>query len=139
MMNFDAFLAAPLLIQVHASAATASLVLGLVQILGPKGTLPHRAMGISFVILMMIVAGTAFFIRQINDGGFSFIHLFIPLTAFGLFGIVRNARAGKAAGHASSARSVFFAALLLPGLFAFMPGRLMHRIFLDWLPVTGSS
>jgi uncharacterized membrane protein len=128
-MNIDPFLTAPLIIQIHVVAALGSLGLGAVQMLGPKGTLPHRALGVSFVALMTIVAGTAIFIRQANDGGFSFIHLFVPITAIGLVGIVRNARAGRGASHAGAARSVFLAALMLPGLFAFMPGRLMHTIF----------
>lgn len=127
-MDVDVFLRAPLIIQVHALSALSALAIGLVQILGPKGTLPHRTLGIAFVTLMAVVAGTAVFIRNINDGGFSFIHIFVPVTAVGLFGLVRNVRSNGTE-HGRAARNLFFFALMIPGFFAFMPGRLMWNIF----------
>ena len=41
-MTLVPLLAAPLVIVVHAFAAMAAFALGLVQLLAPKGTLPHR-------------------------------------------------------------------------------------------------
>ncbi len=128
-MNFEAFLNAPVHIQVHAVAALSALVVGGIQILGPKGTLPHRTLGIAFVVLMVITATTAIFIRQIFDGWPSPIHLFIPLTFVGLWGLVRTARAGGGADHGKQVRGLFFGALLIPGLVSFAPGRLMWVTF----------
>jgi uncharacterized membrane protein len=104
-------------------------VVGAIQILGPKGTLPHRTLGIAFVVLMVITATTAIFIRQIFDGWPSPIHLFIPLTFVGLWGLVRTARAGGGADHGKQVRGLFFGALLIPGLVSFAPGRLMWVTF----------
>ena len=39
-MDLGAFAAAPAVIQLHAICATGALVLGAVQLAGPKGTLP---------------------------------------------------------------------------------------------------
>lgn len=127
--DFSAFFRAPLIIQIHAGAAIAALVLGAVQMLAPKGTIPHRTLGYIWAALMVTVAFTAIFIRQINPGGFSFIHIFVPLTFFGLYGVITHARAMRGDKHRNAVFGLFFGALLVPGLFAFMPGRLMYQMF----------
>lgn len=127
--NPGAFSRAPVIIQIHAGAAIAALVLGLVQMFAPKGTIPHRSLGYVWALLMVVTATTAIFIRQINPGGFSFIHIFVPLTFFGLFGVITHARALRTDKHRNAVFGLFFGALVIPGLFAFMPGRLMFQIF----------
>lgn len=127
--DFSAFARAPLIIQVHAGAAIAAVVLGLVQLMAPKGTLPHRTLGYVWAALMLTTALTAIFIRQINDGQFSFIHIFVPLTLFGLFGMITHARALRTDRHRNTVLGLFIGALIVPGLFAFMPGRLMWQMF----------
>jgi uncharacterized membrane protein len=127
-MNFAVFLEAPLIIQVHALSAIGALVVGLVQFLGPKGNLPHRMLGYLFVGLMITTASTAIFIRQINDGNFSPIHIFVPLTFIGLFGLVRSAMRRDGSKHRREVSSLMFGALMIPGLFAFIPGRLMWQV-----------
>lgn len=127
-MDLQVFLAAPLVIQVHAFAALSALVIGVVQFVGPKGSLPHRTLGTAFVLLMVVTATTAIFIRQINDGSFSPIHLFVPLTFAGLYGLVRHARAGRGGKHGKDAKGLLFGALLIPGILAFIPGRLMWAV-----------
>ncbi|MGE0719502.1 MAG: hypothetical protein AB7P02_28935, partial [Alphaproteobacteria bacterium] len=68
--------AAPLVIQLHAWAAMGAFALGLVQLVAPKGTLPHRTLGWIWVVLMAVVAVSAFFIHQIRlIGPWSPIHL----------------------------------------------------------------
>lgn len=124
--NFGAFLKAPFVIQLHASTAIGALVLGTVQMFAPKGTIPHRAVGYVWAVLMVTTAISAIFIRQINDGGFSFIHIFVPLTLMAVYGMIANARRGLINKHRNAVYGAFFGALVIPGLFAFMPGRLMH-------------
>lgn len=126
-MNIDAFLQAPLHIQVHAIAALAALGLGVVQFAAPKGTIPHRALGYVWVGLMLVVAGTAYFIRT-NEGQFSWIHLLIPVTLAGVVWLSALARTGNVKRHRISAFVLFFAALITPGLFTLIPGRLMHAV-----------
>jgi uncharacterized membrane protein len=128
-MNLQAFLDASPVIQVHALAAIAALLLGAVQLFGPKGTLPHRWLGLVWAGLMALAAITAIFIREVNAGGFSFIHLFIPLTLFGLVGLARSVRPGARKGsHRRLVLTLYLAALVLPGLFTLVPGRLMHSV-----------
>lgn len=127
-LNLAPFMAAGWIVQLHVIAAITALVLGAVQLVAPKGTLPHRTLGYGFAILMLTVAITAIFIREINQGDFSFIHIFVPLTLLGLFGMIANARQMKVDKHRNAVMGLFFGALILPGLFAFMPGRLMWQI-----------
>lgn len=129
-MNWHYFAEASWVIQLHVVCATGALLVGSVQLLGPKGTLPHRTLGSLFVVLMVFTASTAIFIRQINDGQFSPIHIFVPMTFLGLWGLVRGAMKGDRQRHRQTVRGLFFGALLIPGLFAFIPGRLMYAVFL---------
>lgn len=127
-MNIEVFLTAPWHIQLHALSALGALGLGIVQFTAPKGTIPHRTLGYVWVALMVVTAVSAIFIRQINEGGFSFIHLFVPLTLFGVVEISIRARRGLTGKHRSSALGLFIGALILPGLFSFLPGRLMWQV-----------
>lgn len=127
-MDIDAFLAAPWHIQLHAASAIAAVGLGAVQLAAPKGTLPHRQLGYVWVALMLVVAVTAIFIRE--SGGFSWIHIFVPLTLFGVAGLVVQARRHRRRGHRITAWALFAGALITPGLFTLLPGRLMHTVFL---------
>jgi len=125
-MNIEAFLAAPWHIQLHAASAIAAVLLGAVQLVAPKGTLPHRQLGYVWVALMLTVAITAIFIR--TSGSFSWIHIFVPLTLFGVAGLIIQARKGLVAKHRGTVLGVYLGALLIPGAFSFLPGRLMHTV-----------
>ena len=53
-----------------------AFVLGVVQLAGPKGTLPHRTLGYIWVGLMLVVAASSFAIQGMRQlGPFSAIHL----------------------------------------------------------------
>jgi len=68
-------------IPVHALAAMAAFVLGFIQLVAPKGTLPHRTMGWIWVLLMLVVAASSFWIHQIKLwGSWSPIHLLSIFT-----------------------------------------------------------
>ncbi len=62
-MSLAPLLNAPLVIQLHAVAAFAALLLGIVQFASPKGTLPHRTVGWIWVVLMLTIAVSSFWIH----------------------------------------------------------------------------
>ena len=62
-MTLDPFLAAPQPIPVHAIAALVAMVLGGLQLWGPKCTRNHRTLGYIWVGLMAIVTFSGFFIH----------------------------------------------------------------------------
>jgi uncharacterized membrane protein len=65
-MSLAPLLNAALAIPLHAFAAMAAFVLGIVQFAAPKGTLPHRTLGWIWVVLMLSVAINSFWIHQIR-------------------------------------------------------------------------
>lgn len=146
-MSLEPLLAAPWHIQLHAAAAMSAFVLGCVQFLAPKGTLPHRTIGPIWVVLMAIVTITAVFIVHPRPEGapitahFTFIHyIFIPLTTSGLiYGLFRIAQGGKSLKrHGKTFAGLFAGGLIIAGLFSFIPGRIMHDVVFN-KRLSGSS
>jgi uncharacterized membrane protein len=116
-------------IQVHAFAAMAAFALGLVQFAAPKGTLPHRTIGWIWIVLLAVVALSSFWIHEIRlVGPFSPIHLISIFTLTMLPLAVLHARRHRVERHRRAMISTFLGALLIAGLFALLPGRIMHAV-----------
>ena len=108
----------------------AAFALGLVQFALPKGTTRHRVTGWLWVTLMVIVSVTAFFIHELRVWGpWSPIHLLAIFTLVMLPLAVLHARNHRVANHKRAMVSIFLGALVIAGLFTFMPGRIMHAVF----------
>jgi len=128
-MSLEPLFQASMAIQVHAFAAMAAFVLGIVQLVGPKGTLPHRLVGWMWVVLMTVVAMTAFWIHELRMiGPWSPIHLLSFVTLGTLPFMIMAARQHKVNAHRTAAFSLFFGALIIAGLFTFVPGRIMYEV-----------
>lgn len=118
-------------IQLHAIAATGAFVLGAIQLAGPKGTLPHRIVGSVWVLLMLVVCISAFFIHELRIWGpWSPIHLLAIFTLVMLPLAVWRAHNHAVEQHRRAMLGLFFGALFIAGLFTFLPGRIMHRVVL---------
>lgn len=116
-------------IKIHLAVVVTALVLGAAQLLGPKGTTAHRVMGWSWVALMLTAAISSLFIRVVNNGAFSFIHLFAVWTLIAAPLGVYFARRHKVLPHSRMMSNLFYGGLILAGVFAFLPGRLMWQMF----------
>lgn len=128
-MSLTPLLNAALPIPLHALAAIAAFVLGLVQLLAPKGTLPHRTLGWIWVALMAVVAGSSFWINEIRlVGPWSPIHLLSILSLVMLVVGVHAARSHNVSRHRKTMFWIFSGALVIAGLFTFLPGRIMHAV-----------
>ncbi|MGP0092775.1 MAG: DUF2306 domain-containing protein [Xanthobacteraceae bacterium] len=116
-------------IQLHAFAAMAAFGLGVVQLAAPKGTLPHRTIGWVWVTLMLVVSISAFFIHQLRIWGpWSPIHLLAIFTLVMLPLAVLAARRHAVERHRRTMLGIFLGALVIAGLFTFLPGRIMHAV-----------
>ena len=116
-------------IPVHAFAAMAAFVLGVVQLAAPKGTLPHRTLGWIWVGLMLAVAASSFWIHQIRLASpWSPIHLLSIFTLVTVPLGVWRAHRHRVADHRRVMRLVFSGALGIAGLFTLLPGRIMHAV-----------
>jgi len=128
-MTLAPLLNASPVIQAHAYFALAALALGAVQLAAPKGTLPHRSIGWTWVALMMGVAGTSLFIHTIRLWGpWSPIHLLSLFTlAIVPLGLMR-ARRHEVGAHRAIMMWTYGLALVAAGLFTLAPGRIMHAV-----------
>ena len=116
-------------IQLHAFAALAAFGLGAAQLAAPKGTLPHRAVGWAWVTLMVIVAGSSFWIHELRVWGpWSPIHLLSIYTLATLPLAAMHARRHRVEKHRKAMIAIFVGALVVAGLFTFWPGRIMHAV-----------
>jgi len=126
-------LAAPAMVQLHAFSAMAALALGIVQLVAPRGTLPHRWLGRLWVLLMATVALSSFWITSAARGHrYSYIHL-ISLAVLILLPLaVMRARQGKVAAHGRLMISIFFGGLIIAGGATMLPGRIMGAVVFGW-------
>ncbi len=135
-MSLSPLFAAPVHIQIHALAAMAAFILGMVQILGPKGSGPHKVIGSMWVVLMVAVVATSAFIgNNIGPsdplfGHFGFIHLFTVLGIYAITtGVLLIVRGGPTLkGHGREFVGLFIGGLIIAGALAFLPGRTMHNV-----------
>ena len=128
-MTLVPLMSAPIAVIVHAISAMAAFVLGTVQLAAPKGTLPHRAVGWVWVVLMAVVAATSFLIHTIcTFGPFSVIHGLSITTLIVLPMAVAHARNHRVARHKQTMKLLFLGALVIAGVFTLWPGRIMHDV-----------
>jgi uncharacterized membrane protein len=116
-------------IWLHAFAAMSAFVLGLVQFAAPKGTLPHRSIGWVWVLLMVAVAISSFWVHQIRlVGPWSPIHLLSIFVLIMLPLAVWRAHRHQIPEHRRTMIAIFSGALVVAGLFTLLPGRIMHAV-----------
>lgn len=130
-MNLVPIWQAPLAIKIHLATVIPAFVIGTWLIFfSTKGARWHRALGAVYLMLMTVTAVATFFIRSIIPGSLSPVHLFIPLTLFGVFGALWNIRRGNIKGHRNAMLGLYFGGLLIAGGLTLLPGRLLHLVFM---------
>ncbi len=116
-------------IVVHLVFAVIAFAIGLIQLLGPKGTILHRILGWTWVVMMATVAISSFFIHALNPKGYSIIHL---LSVFVLCMLPLGVYAAKKHDvnrHGRIMTNLFIGGMVVAGIFTFFPGRLMWQMF----------
>jgi uncharacterized membrane protein len=128
-MTLAPLLAASPAIKLHAFTAMAAFAIGIVQLSAPKGTTAHRTVGWLWVLLMLVVSVSAFWIHTIRLWGpWSPIHLLAIFTLITLPIGLLHARHHRVVAHKWTMISIFFGALVIAGVFTFVPGRIMHTV-----------
>jgi len=111
-------------VQVHVAGATTALIIGTVLLLGVKGNALHRTLGWTWVIAMAATAVSSLFIRQINGGSFSLIHLLSGWTIVALPMAVYAARKHRVLQHRRAMTGMFVGGLLVAGALTDVPLRI---------------
>ena len=113
----------------HAYAAFLAVILGGIQLRRPKGTGSHKYFGYTWVVLMLWVSISSFWIQTIKIiGPFSPIHFLSIFTIWSVFEAIRSARNGNIRRHKAMMKSLYVLALIVTGLFTFLPGRTMNAV-----------
>ena len=128
-------------IAVHMSLALTATAVGPVVLWARMGKhihpRLHRFLGYAWVACMLGAAFTGLFIRDFrlpNIGGYTLIHLLIPLTLFSLFRAFRYLAAGNITGHRKTMQQLYFWACIVTGLFTLLPGRYLGDfVWGQWL------
>lgn len=110
---------------VHLATVMLPLVITPVQLLRRRGDGAHRALGWIWAVSLFGTALISFGIRDINDGGLSFIHVFSVVTIVTVPMLVFAARHHRIARHRSAVRWLVTGALLTAGYFTLMPNRIL--------------
>lgn len=126
--DFAPFALAPLLVKAHLVTVAIAFIGGPIQFAMPKGTAAHRVVGWIWVTAMFSTAVISLFIRDINHGAFSPIHLFSLMTLIGVPLAVWLAVSGRVASHARAMRGLYIG-LLIAGITVVAPGRLVWDMF----------
>lgn len=97
----------------------------------------HRAFGYGWVTLMLVTAVSALFIRDFslpNLGGFTPIHLLIPVTLGSLFMAFRALVRKDITTHRKTMQRLYWSACVITGAFTLLPSRFLGNLVLgQWL------
>lgn len=132
-MTLEPLIHAPLAVRIHAVTVIPAFFIGTWQIfLSRKGSRPHRTIGYLYLVLMTITAIAALFVHQVMPKssffGLSPIHIFVPMTLFGVAGALYGAWTHNVPAHRGAMIGTYVGGLLIAGTLAFTPGRIMHTV-----------
>ena len=115
----------PLLLS-HVFAALTSVVLGGYQLWRrPRGDARHRLLGRTWAVLLLWTAVTSFWIRDINDGAFSWLHVLSVVTLVTVTLGVVNARRGNIQAHRGNMVGSWLGAVVAMLAATAIPGRMI--------------
>lgn len=119
-------------VQVHVGAAVTAFFIGAVLMLGVKGRGMHKSLGWAWVLAMATTALSSLFMTGVNGSWYSFIHMLSAWTLISLPIAVFAVRRRQVAKHRKMMTDMYFQAMLVAGLFTFLPYRLMWDTFFSF-------
>lgn len=116
---------------IHLSTVIPAIPLGAYVLWRKKGDWLHKIMGRIWGVLMIVTAISSFWIGRPGSGlggtGLSFIHIFSIVTLVSIPMGIWAIRKGDVVGHYRAMQGPYIG-LLIAGLFAFIPGRLLGNL-----------
>lgn len=116
-------------VRIHLLSAVAALVLGAVLMAVRKGRTFHRLAGWTWVSLVSVTAGATLFIKSLNHGSWSLLHIFTAWTLMILPLAVLAARRHNVVRHRRHMMGLFYGGFAINLFIAFMPGRALWVMF----------
>jgi uncharacterized membrane protein len=116
-------------IQIHVGAAVLAMGLGAWQLLGRKGSFPHRVVGWIWVALLAAICLSSFYIPgSWRIGPVSVFHLLSVYTLWALWMGARAARRGNVADHRSYMIWIYWLSILLSAVIAVGSGGVLYEV-----------
>lgn len=133
-------------VAIHLTAALAAVALGPVALwarrIRHQRPRLHRAFGYAWVTAMVATALSALFIQSrtvVNIGGYTPIHLLVPVVLAMLFLAFRCLVRGHIDGHRKTMQRLYFGACVVAGGFTLLPGRYLGNLVWGQLGILGRS
>lgn len=117
----------PAFVWPHIATIVLAIILTPVMLLRRRGDRLHRRLGWVWVTSMALTALLTFWIRGLNQGSLSLIHILSAWTLIQVPLIVWSARAHNHRRHRNSVRGMVTGALLIAGIFTFPFDRMLGR------------
>ena len=109
-------------ILVHLFSALLAITLGSINLIAKKGTTRHRIIGYCWLVLMLFVTTSSFWIKELNQGELSWIHALSAWTLFSMGTALISIRLKYIKIHAIFMIGTMLGAIVA-GMFAMVPGR----------------
>ena len=112
----------------HLTTAVLAFALGTANLALAKGNFRHRVFGWTWMGAMLFVTVSSFWIRELNEGSFSWLHGLTVWTLVSMAGAIFSIRKGWVRSHAGWMIGTMIG-LVIAGAFAFAPGRFIaHQL-----------
>ena len=136
-MTLDPLLDASPVIRFHVVTALIAAIAGLIVFMRQKGTVRHRVLGRVYAGAMMMTALSSFFIHELKVvGAFSPIHLLSILVTISIPMAILAVRRGDVIAHRKAMIGTYLGGIVVAGVLAFLPGRIMARMTWEAGPKT---
>jgi len=117
-------------VKVHLIGALVAIVLGATLMLVRKGRTFHRVAGWAWVSIVAVSVGATIFITSLNNGSWSFLHLFTGWVLIGVPLAVFWAKRREIKRHRGMMMGMFYGGFAINFFIALMPGRLLWEMIL---------
>ena len=112
----------------HLILALIALIIGSINLISKKGTKRHKLIGWFWIIFMTYVSISSFWIKELNDGAYSWIHLLSIVTLLSLIFSIIAIKFGFIKIHSFFMIGTYIG-LFIAGIFTLMPGRYIANFF----------
>ena len=116
-----------LLLQIHLLFAILAVIICMINLAERKGSIHHKMIGWIWVISILFVAISSFWITELNHGKFSFIHILTIWTLTSLTLAILYIKRKNVRGHAVFI-IVTMIGLIVVGILALLPGRFLSHV-----------
>ena len=115
-----------MVIWLHLTTAVLALGLGSTNLALAKGNFRHRVFGWAWMGAMLCVTVSSFWIRELNEGSFSWIHGLTAWVLFAMAAAIFSIRRGRVRSHANWMIGTMIG-VAVAGAFALAPGRFIAQ------------